>query len=89
MGVDEEWRLGVEGRKSVRDHSTKHEDEQKLGHGVMVRRLGEERLDYSAALNVCSATVAASISAAFASISLTMWPIMSASLTWWSVTPDR
>ena len=30
-----------------------------------------------------------SISAAFASTSLTIWPIMSASATWWSVTPDR
>ena len=33
--------------------------------------------------------LAASISAAFASTSLTIWSIMSASWTWWSVTPDR
>ena len=40
-----------------------------------------------AAASCCAS--AASISAALASTSLTMWSIMSASWTWWSVTPDR
>ena len=89
MGIDEKRPLGVEGRKSVYNHSAGHDQEQQLGHGAMVRRQGKERLNHSAALSVRSAFSAASISAAFASTNFTMWSIMSPSLTWWSVTPER
>src|SRR3954462_5375870 len=85
--LDQKRRLTAGRGESLREGSTHEQDERQLDHGTKLRRQSEKRLNYSAASSV--GCCEASISAALASTSLTMCSIMSASCTWWSVTPDR